>query len=429
MKDHYRIVAIADPHVGKDSWGVTGEKWDAPLNEGVDYAIEHDADLLIILGDLFHRRVPTPVEYLRAMTVLRRSPKLALLILDGNHDIGAASTSIPATWAIKGQVGQWCECHTGAVNVSYLGPDGFTDDDEEDDHGLDILVLPWPRLAQYDLYQGDSRLSLEQLINGARTTVLELLKVEANRKLHAGHFSLLVGHAMLSYGGNYEPSDPGMLLGKDIVLPVSELPKVDVALFGHVHQPDERYVGSTQPTDFADWRRKSFTVVDFELKPDGEGWKYTRKNVPYKTSLKVWDCVIRWTDEPSEIEIPETLKGLLAQAYRLYSGNVGLLDGPRFDVARCRIEVDEYHDADPAELRKLMEGYADRVVSVEVVRPQAQVRRLGGDDAPIVATMKPDEALEKWLDVTGKASEPSFRSRVLESFRALAATESTGSPQ
>ena len=418
MKDHYRIVAIADSHVGGERWGIDADKWTEPIWEAMAYANENDVDVIVVLGDLFHRRSPSPAEYRRAMDALLE-PCRPLLIIDGNHDIGATHDSISAAWPFDHalSVGRADICTAGgqADYVVFEGPAWM-----KKGEGIQFVTLPWPRLADYGFLNDDDRHGLADKIASARDHVLSLLKIAAE-KINPKWPALLVGHAMLSYGGDYQPNDPGLMLGKDIVIPTSELPKqVGLALFGHVHQPDGWYVGSTQPTDFADVVAKSFTVIDFTLR-DGQ-WEYERQTVPYKTSLKVWDCVIVHEDETS------TVKGRIRDAYRIECQRRGLTEGPRFDVARARV-VGNGVDIDPAMVRKVLGELADRVVSVDIVRPQQQVRRLGGDDAPIVATMKPDEALAKWLEVTGRTDE-ALRKRTLETFRELLhSTGTAGIPQ
>ena len=421
MKDHYRIVAIADSHVGGERWGIDADKWTEPVWEAMAYASENDVDVIVVLGDLFHRRSPTPAEYRRAMEALME-PCRPLLIIDGNHDVGAARDSISATWAFNLPVrADICVVRGQAGYVVFEGPAWMRKGE-----GIQFVTLPWPRLADYGFLNDDDRHGLAEKLGSAREHVLSLLRIAAE-KIDPRYPALLVGHAMLSYGANMAPNDPGLMLGKDIVLPVSELPigedgPVDIALFGHVHQPDAFYVGSTQPTDFADVIPKSFTVIDFERDGDDGRWEYERKDIRYKTSLKVWDCVIVHEDET------RTVEGRMLDAYRIECERRGLTEGPRFDVARARV-VGNGVDIDPAKVRKVLGELADRVVSVDIVRPQQQVRRLGGDDAPIVATMKPDEALAKWLEVTGRTDE-ALRKRTLETFRELLhSTGTAGIPQ
>jgi DNA repair exonuclease SbcCD nuclease subunit len=403
MKDHYRIVAIADTHIGGQRWGVHADDWSRPTSEALVYAGNHEADVVVVAGDTFHRRHPTTEDYRSA---LGRLPigLAPLLIVDGNHDVGATRDSVPATWVF----GNFKNRDWAGNDPVWIQSGGAKSGDVK---GIGFIALPWPRLVDYDILP-DAPGTLEMKLESARSYCLGQLKTLA-RELDPRKPRILVGHAMLSYyrdpaGTGFEqdePHDPGLLLGKDIVLPVHLLPKVDAYLFGHVHQPDRWYIGSTQPTDFADTAPKSFVVLDLTRQDDGT-WKAERTTVPYKTSLKVWDCKIELDDDV-------TLKGWLVEAYRRECDRRRLPDDVRFDVARIRVEAHGREVPEVGEVRERMEGFADRVVSVEVVRPIVEARRIA-PDGPAIAALKPEAAMAKWLEL--RQVEAGLRDRTLAEF-------------
>ena len=154
--------------------------------------------------------------------------------------------------------------------------------------GVEVIALPWPRPVDY--IAEDDLWSLVDVINSTREAVFKRLRELCDGPRDCPR--ILVGHAMVSYG-TVTPDDPGLLLGKDIVLPyerLQDLP-VDAILLGHVHNPDAAgYVGSTQATDFGEAAQvKSFTVLDLEA------GQVHRQQVPYKTSLKLLNLDV--TDE------------------------------------------------------------------------------------------------------------------------------------
>ena len=268
MKDHYRIVIIADTHIGAERrpWlrkiGVTPDKYDQPAAEAMLWASENDADMTILAGDMYDRRTPTPNDYIRGHQL---APDL---VVTGNHDITAAGRN-DALWS-----------HDNVIRGRgyRYGVDG-----------LHVVGLPWPRWTDWPL---NLPCTIESEIAQTREHVLEALETRC-AEIPVAEPAILVGHAMVSYG-NTTPDDPGLLLGKDVVLPyesLTSLPNIGGVYLGHVHDPSSpAYVGSTQPTDWGEAdQAKSFTVVD--ITPHGDeyrwSWVYETRQIPYTTSLNL----------------------------------------------------------------------------------------------------------------------------------------------
>src|SRR5688572_13890919 len=107
MPDPIRVLHFADLHVGMENYG----KLDAQsgissrirdfldrLDEVVDYALGHDADLVIFAGDAFKTRDPDPTQQREfALRMKKLADKVPVFMLVGNHDIpgiAARATSI-----------------------------------------------------------------------------------------------------------------------------------------------------------------------------------------------------------------------------------------------------------------------------------------------------------------------------------------------
>jgi len=266
MKDHYRIVIIADTHIGAERrpWlrkiGVTPDEYDQPALEAMLWASENDADMTILAGDMYDRRTPTPNDYIRGHQL---EPGL---VVAGNHDITAFGSN-DALWSHDAVI-------RGRAKI-------YTVD------GLHVVGLPWPRWTDWPL---NLPCTIESEIAQTREHVLEALETRC-AEIPVAEPAILVGHAMVSYG-NTTPDDPGLLLGKDVVLPyesLTSLPNIGGVYLGHVHDPSSpAYVGSTQPTDWGEADQvKGFTVVDIERVSFKPWWTYETRQIPYTTSLKL----------------------------------------------------------------------------------------------------------------------------------------------
>jgi DNA repair exonuclease SbcCD nuclease subunit len=375
---------MADPHVGADLWGTAPEVWDAPFMEACRWARDNQADLLIVAGDLFHRRSPTPDEYRRASDALAAAFPAQVIVIPGNHDMPAVD-SYDAMSVIGSLRMEALIAPSYASNIAV--------------HGLQVLALPWPRLTDYLTDEVAAELDLEGQIVVARTNVLASLRERA-AALDPDRPAILVGHAMVAYRGGSSPDDPALMLGKDIVLPYDELvalPNIGGVFLGHVHDPRAQgYCGSTQPTDLSDGdHRKSFLVL-------GADSSLTR--IPYATSLRVAD--IRFTLAMVDgIDAP--------WAFLNASHELGLRERERFDVMRVTVNCAADVTVDPNEIRKIAQAYTKKLVGVEVVREATVARRVGHDE-PVIAAMDPRAAFRRWLDAKGNGEADHLAARFAE---------------
>ena len=400
-----KIVIIADWHCGKDRIGrhrVSPEVWDAPAREAVAWAVENDADAFVVAGDLFDKRNPTTAEYERALAIFQplHHPRqfggagipIDTWIIDGNHDIGASVASTPATWPFRVDDEHYCH-FTGAASVNEHITDALD---------LNLIALPWPRPVDY-FHPGDQRLGLADELASTRDAVLTTLQGLASNP-DPSLPAILVGHAMVAYGEAAAQS-PNLLLGKDVVLPydyLTSLPNVGAVALGHVHQPGRGYVGSTQPTDFADVEPKSFTVIEItegERRPPTrfslpDGWDYETTTIPYETSLRAGN--LNWKLETRENPLGH-LKEDLAQMVHYDEGAE-----PDFDVARVSVALRPDQQLEPHEVYAAIHDRFPSVTveSVTIDRPRERPTRLA-EDTPSLVAVSPAEAARTWLAQSG----------------------------
>jgi exonuclease SbcD len=85
-----RIAHISDTHLGNRQYGSDVRRQDFidAFENGVERAIEHDADAIIHTGDLFHRRTPPLPQVNQCIDVLRQTAEadIPFLGIVGNHD-------------------------------------------------------------------------------------------------------------------------------------------------------------------------------------------------------------------------------------------------------------------------------------------------------------------------------------------------------
>ena len=98
-----RLLHAADIHIGMENYGrinpATGlstrlEDFCATLDEAVDFAIESSIDLVVLAGDIYKTRDPTPTHQREFARRVRRLTEagIPVFIVPGNHDIPMAAS-------------------------------------------------------------------------------------------------------------------------------------------------------------------------------------------------------------------------------------------------------------------------------------------------------------------------------------------------
>ncbi len=380
-----KIIAIADSHIGADRFGATPERWDSPVAEAFQFAVDNKADLVLSAGDFVDKRNPTVAELLRRRNLLAILGDIPFWEADGNHD---RSNAVGSHSALEIE-----ESHPGRLFQGAI--------DRSEFKGLNIIGLPWPRPVDY-LTEDQMTLSIDEKIRLARERIMLILK--HHMKEVTGP-TILFGHAMLIYGaGATEPTDPGLILGKDVTLEYQKMLDTGLTanqtLLGHVHQRSPGYIGSTHPTDWSDWQDdKSFVELDIEKckAPEDQhkhpgstwcsnGWAYDVQRHSYSDQIRLHDIVLNETDVISDQFVKTPI-----------------------DVVRVTVNLAGNATAEDveAEVRGLLndrDNYArlDRVI---INHPKREAARVETEVA--MADMDPAEAFQLWMGQAGYSAEDS----------------------
>ena len=368
MKDEYTVVCVADPHIGKNNVAghpVSAGRWDAPIEEVIAYCEDHknEVDWAIIAGDLGHDRRPTTENARWATQIVIRLGQITdVIAVDGNHD--SSPNGIPTSWVIDELDVKYGLMERASRSVSLYGASEF-------DEGAQVIAVPYPFMQA--IGHIDARLKAAK--------ELTLAQIEhARSKADPDRPLMLVGHLMVSRGGTAMQGEP-MMLGRDVVFPLEELREIMhpwPIVLGHVHQHDDVYVGSTQPTDFADTGQKGFVVVKFE-RPETH-WRWTKEFVPYKTSVTVGSIDVR----------------VIESEYQVRSEIIGDFHLPT-DLGRIRVHVPAGIEA-PTEAT-IREKFADRfknLVEVDIRKERVRVARMDIADDEI-AGLSVQDWCDAWL--------------------------------
>ena len=280
--DPIRLLHFADLHIGTESFGridpSTGVNvrvldFLARFDDLIDYALEHEADLVIFAGDAFKSRNPSPT-YQRAFA--RRVKRLSdsdipVVLLVGNHDLPtmaqrASSVDIFRTLEVPNvTVGRTDQIHRIETR---RGP-------------VQVITIPYPvrqRLLAQDEYRG---LSIDDLDRALTEIVTDLIR-GLIAQLEPAVPAVLAAH--LSVSGAVFSSERSVMIGRDVVILKSALanPALDYVALGHIHKhqslneggyPPLVYSGSLERTDFGEeGQPKGFCWV--ELARGATTWEF-----------------------------------------------------------------------------------------------------------------------------------------------------------
>ncbi|MEA3310161.1 MAG: exonuclease SbcCD subunit D [Chloroflexota bacterium] len=303
-----RILHFADLHIGMENYGrldpETGlnqrvADFLARLDQVVDYAIDHEADLVLFAGDAFRSRDPNPTHQREFARRLRRLSELAIptVLLVGNHDIPvmsqrASSVDIFTALAVP---------HITVVREPQLLR-------LETKHGpVQIGALPYPVRQRLLTREQFRRLSQDELDQAVTEIVVGLI-CELTAQLEPELPAILTGH--FSVESAHWGSERAIMVGRDVTVPLSALmdPAWDYVALGHIHQhqnlnpennPPVVYAGSLERVDFGEeGQSKGFCWV--EVQPEETSWRYIKAPARHFQTVRV---DVRGSTEPlAEIE-------------------------------------------------------------------------------------------------------------------------------
>lgn len=268
-----RLLHIADIHIGMENYGrpdpqtgINGRVMDflRRLSDAVDYALDHEIDLVIFAGDAYKTRDPNPTfqrEFARRMKRLADAG-IPVVMLVGNHDLPAVaqratSISIFSTLDVPNVVvGEreklWqLTCRRGQP--------------------VQVATVPYPLksgLLADEESRGRSIAEVDALMQQALAENIRALAAEARQQPDVP--AVLTGH--FSVQEATQGSERNIMIGRDVAAPRSALadPSWDYVALGHIHKhqslngdahPPVIYSGSLERIDFGEEREPKGWVV------------------------------------------------------------------------------------------------------------------------------------------------------------------------
>ena len=351
------------------------------LNFALDWALENDVHLVVIAGDIFKNRDPTPTVQREFAKCIRKLSEAGMptFIVVGNHDVPNAmqranTVEIYSTLAIpQVTIAQKPGVHVIDTRAGRV----------------QVVALPWLSRA-YLLGNKELRNLDPDSLNKELLTLVETFIDESAEKLDPALPALLVAHA--SVQGAVFSSERDIMLGQDIVLPrtVVANPAFDYVAMGHIHKhqvlsqtrPPIVYPGSLERIDFGEQNdKKGFVSVEID-EPGPDGVREVRHEfheVPARRFLTI--KVSADVDFPTE----EVLRRIEEHE-----------DEIRDAVVRLMIETtpERLRDLRQDEIRRALNARGPSFSAVIPNTTRTHRMRLGDQ---VIEQMSPRQALEIYL--------------------------------
>ncbi|HST05559.1 MAG TPA: exonuclease SbcCD subunit D [Chloroflexia bacterium] len=386
-----RILHLADIHLGMENYGridpATGLSsrlgdFLKTLNMALDWALENDVHLVLIAGDIFKNRDPTPTvqrEFAKCIHKLSAAG-LPVFILTGNHDMPNAlqranTVEIYSTLAIPGVV----VAQKPGVHIVHTKAGD-----------VQIVALPWLSRS-YLMSKGDFRNLNPDDLNRELLDLIETFVDTSAANIDPSMPAVLTAHA--SVQGAVFSTERDIMLGQDIVLPRSTIanPAFDYVAMGHIHKyqvlsggrPPIVYPGSLERIDFGEQNdKKGFVSVEIGT-PDSSGVRpvhHEFHEVPARRFLTI--KVDAASDFPTETVLQ-----------RIEENEDSIRDA----VVRLVIETTPEHlrDLRQDEIRRVLNSKEPSFGSVVTNSARAHRMRLGDH---VVEQMNPRQALQIYLE-------------------------------
>ncbi|MDQ6695386.1 MAG: exonuclease SbcCD subunit D [Chloroflexota bacterium] len=245
------------------------------LNEALDWALANDVHMVLIAGDIFKNRDPSPTvqrEFARCIRKLSAAG-MPVFILTGNHDVPnsqarANTVEIYRTLAVPGvTIAQSPSTHvieTQAGNVQ-------------------VVAVPWLSRSYLSSRPEFSKLSAEEL-NRELQLLVETFIDKAASDLDPSMPAILTAHASIQ--GAVTSSEVDITLGHEVTYPKALVmnPRFDYVAMGHIHKfqvlthqrPYIIYPGSLERIDFGEEKdKKGFVTVEID-DPGADGIRQVR---------------------------------------------------------------------------------------------------------------------------------------------------------
>ena len=380
-----RVLHLADVHIGMENYGrldpatgLNGRVMDflRRLSEVVDYALDHDVDLVLFAGDAYRNRDPNST-YRREFA--RRIKRLAdggipVVLLVGNHDLPAQERRASSIEIFR---------TLDVPNVIVAGRDRLHRVNTRRGDVIQVATVPYPirqRLLAHEEHKNKTIAELDVLMQDLVAQNIRALAAQVDPSLPAvltGHFS--VSEAKLG-------SERTVMLGRDVVVLKSVLadPTWDYVALGHIHRHQELnggqhppivYCGSLERIDFGEEKEsKGFVVAD--VRRGHAEWQFHKVAARPFVSIRA--------DVRDEADPLAALLDTIA-GHKVTDAVVRVLVGARPE------QEGMLRDADVRQA--LEEAYYIASISIEIERAYRQ--RLGGESPE---ELTPAELLARYLE-------------------------------
>ena len=267
-----RVLHFADLHIGVENYGKTDPQsglstrlidFLRSLDEVVDYALDHEVDLVVLAGDAYKGRDPSQTHQRELARRLARlsSEGVPVFLLVGNHDLPYAIGKATAIEIFQ----------TLPVPHLYVGDQLQTYHVTTKKGPIQVLAVPWPRRSRLLSREESRGLTIEQVTQEIEDRWARGIEENVAR-LDPSVPAILAGHVTIN--GAVTSTERSMMLGQDhVLLPsVVHKPQLDYVALGHLHKhqilredPYVVYSGSLERVDFSEEKdTKGFCVVDLE---------------------------------------------------------------------------------------------------------------------------------------------------------------------
>lgn len=285
MSEPIRLLHFADVHIGIENYGRTDPQTGLSsrvrdflrrMDEMVDYARQHQADLTIFAGDAFKSQNPSPTFQREFAFRIRDLIELCpVVLLVGNHDLPAVEARASSIEIYE----------TLQVPNVTLGRDYRTHTVQTRRGPVLVATAPYPVRSYLlrDLVVPPNKTigEIDDLVSDQLHRQLDRLAAEAQSadmpRVLTGHFTV----AGATFG-----SERSVMLGRDVMVLLSALnnPVWDYVALGHIHKhqnltlgrdgaPPVIYSGSLERIDFGEEAdRKGFVWV--ELARSNTTWQF-----------------------------------------------------------------------------------------------------------------------------------------------------------
>ena len=268
-----RILHFSDLHIGVENYGridpATGLStrlgdFLAALDQVVQFALQHDVDLVLLAGDVYKGRDPSQThqrEFAKRLSQLSEAG-IPTFLLVGNHDLPNATSRANAVEIFPTL--QVPNVHIGDSLQTYVIPTRCGP--------LQVLAVPWPRRGGI-LSREDSRgMTIDEVREEIQDRITNAIAMRV-QQLDPLIPAILAAHATVN--GATVGTERSMMLGQDHVLLVSAVhhPQLEYVALGHIHRhqvlrhdsPMVVYSGSLQRVDFSEeGDEKGFCVVEID---------------------------------------------------------------------------------------------------------------------------------------------------------------------